>query len=65
MNVRCVVLDANIAFKALAAGRGDLRERLGRTGQIEYFTPRFLFVELDTELKAGLRARGFDRFFEP
>jgi predicted nucleic acid-binding protein len=46
MNVRCVVVDANIAFKALAAGRGDLRERLGAASQVEYFTPRFLFVEL-------------------
>lgn len=25
MNADCVVVDANIAFKALAAGRGDLR----------------------------------------
>jgi predicted nucleic acid-binding protein len=46
MNIRCVVVDANIAFKALAAGRGDLRERLGTATQLEYFTPRFLFVEL-------------------
>jgi len=29
MNADCVVVDANIAFKALASGRGDLRDRLG------------------------------------
>jgi hypothetical protein len=29
MNADCVVVDANIAFKALVAGRGDLRDRLG------------------------------------
>lgn len=46
MNPRCVVVDANIAFKALAAGRGDLRERLGPGARVDFFTPRFLFVEL-------------------
>ena len=133
-----VVVDANLAFKALAAGRGDLRERLGGASEVRFFAPRFLFVELfkhkealaeaakvtpeamlealhtlvtrldfvneaslplttwmqayrlckgvdekdtpyvaltlhldgklwtdDEELKSGLRARGFDRWFEP
>jgi hypothetical protein len=46
MNPRCVVVDANIAFKALAAGRGDLRDRLGPGASVEFFSPRFLFVEL-------------------
>ena len=46
MNARCVVVDANIVFKALAAGRGDLRDRLGPGASVEFFTPRFLFVEL-------------------
>ncbi len=46
MNARCVVVDANIAFKALAAGRGDLRDRLGPDARVEFFSPRFLFVEL-------------------
>jgi len=46
MNARCVVVDANIAFKALATGRGDLRDRLGPASPVEFFTPRFLFVEL-------------------
>ena len=35
MNVDCVVLDANIAFKALASGRGDLRDRLGPFTTVE------------------------------
>jgi len=46
MNPDCVVVDANIAFKALAAGRGDLRDRLGRATPVRFFAPRFLFVEL-------------------
>jgi len=46
MNPGCVVVDANIAFKALVAGRGDLRDRLGPTTAVEFFAPRFLFVEL-------------------
>jgi predicted nucleic acid-binding protein len=138
MNAGCVVVDANLAFKALAAGRGDLRDRIGPSGALVFHAPRFLFVELfkhkerlaaaarvdepeilealhtlvsrlefvnetniplgtwmeayrlcreidekdtpyvaltlhldgrlwtdDGALKAGLRARGFDRFFEP
>jgi len=46
MNADCVVVDANIAFKALAAGRGDLRDRLGPPATVTFFAPRFLFVEL-------------------
>jgi len=46
MNPACVVVDANLAFKALAAGRGDLRERLGPGAEVMFFAPRFLFVEL-------------------
>jgi predicted nucleic acid-binding protein len=46
MNARCVVVDANVAFKALAAGRGDLRDQLGPGASVEFFSPRFLFVEL-------------------
>ncbi len=138
MNSDCIVVDANIAFKCLHAGRGDLRERIGPDGNLKFFSPRFLFVELfkhkerlqratrlpevallealylltaqlefvnesnlpvgtwveayrlckgvdendtayvaltlhldgrlwteDHELKTGLRAKGFDRFFEP
>ena len=46
MNADCVVLDANIAFKALASGRGDLRDRLGPFTTVTFYAPRFLFVEL-------------------
>ncbi len=138
MNADCVIVDANIAFKCLHHGRGDLRGRLGPGERLQFFSPRFLFVELfkhkdrlarmanlpeaellealyvlvsrlefvseasipvgtwveayrlckgidekdtpyvaltlhldgrfwteDTTLKSGLRARGFERFFEP
>ena len=133
-----VIVDANIAFKCLRSSRGDLHERIGPGGHPQFFSPRFLFVELfkhkerlaraanlpetellealyalvsrlefvneanipvgtwveayrlckgidekdtpyvaltlhidgrfwteDKELKGALRARGFDRFFEP
>jgi predicted nucleic acid-binding protein len=46
MNADCVIVDANIAFKCLCAGRGDLRGRLGPGGHPQFFSPRFLFVEL-------------------
>jgi predicted nucleic acid-binding protein len=46
MNADCVVVDANLAFKALAAGRGDLRDRLGPSSTLAFYAPRFLFVEL-------------------
>lgn len=46
MNAECVVADANVAFKALAAGRGDLRDRIGASAAITFYEPRFLFVEL-------------------
>ena len=138
MNADGVIVDANIAFKCLHAGRGDLCSRIGPGQHPQFFSPRFLFVELfkhkerlasaakltetellealyalvsrlefvneanipvgtwveayrlckgtdekdtpyvaltlhmdgrlwteDEQLKAGLRAQGFDRFFEP
>lgn len=46
MNPACVVVDANIAFKALVATRGDLRDRLDPSASVRLFSPRFLFVEL-------------------
>jgi len=46
MNADCVVVDANIAFKCLHSDRGDLRERIGPGGHPQFFSPRFLFVEL-------------------
>lgn len=46
MNADCVIVDANIAFKTLAAGRGDLRNPLSPAVPLRFFAPRFLFVEL-------------------
>jgi predicted nucleic acid-binding protein len=46
MNPECVIVDASIAFKALVANRGDLRNRLGSSATITFYSPRFLFVEL-------------------
>jgi len=46
MNADCVIVDANIAFKCLHAGRGDLRARIGPGQHPHFFSPRFLFVEL-------------------
>ena len=46
MNADCVVVDANIAFRCLYSGRIDLRDRLDPSGPQQFFSPRFLFVEL-------------------
>lgn len=46
MSTECVIVDANIAFKCLNSGRGDLRRRLGPVSDPQFFSPRFLFVEL-------------------
>lgn len=46
MNAECVIVDANIAFKCLHTERGDLRERIGTSTRSQFFSPRFLFVEL-------------------
>jgi len=46
MNPDCVVVDANIAFKALARQAGHLRSRLRPADRPKLFGPRFLFVEL-------------------
>src|ERR1035441_7245008 len=46
MNADCVIVDANIAFKCLHTGRGDLRGRIGPGQHPQFFSPRFLFVEL-------------------
>ena len=46
MNADCVIVDANIAFKCLHAGRSDLRSRIGPGQHPQLFSPRFLFVEL-------------------
>jgi predicted nucleic acid-binding protein len=41
-----VVVDANIAFRALARGQGDLRTRMASCPQGELFAPFFFLVEL-------------------
>lgn len=46
MNANCVIVDANIAFRCLHAGRGDLRARIGPGQNPAFYSPRFLFVEL-------------------
>jgi predicted nucleic acid-binding protein len=56
MSADCVIVDANIAFKCLVTGRGDLRERLGPGGHPQLFTPRFLFVELFKHKERLIRA---------
>jgi predicted nucleic acid-binding protein len=58
MSRECVIVDANIAFKSLLAGRGDLRERIGLGGHPYLFTPRFIFVELFKHKERLLRASG-------
>ena len=57
MNGRRIVVDANIAFRALSRGRHDLVAMLRPAGRLADST-----WSEDEELKAGLRARGFDRF---
>jgi predicted nucleic acid-binding protein len=46
MNPDWVVVDANIAFKALVSQRGDLRDRLDPSTNAKFYTPGYLFVEL-------------------
>jgi predicted nucleic acid-binding protein len=58
MNADCVIVDANIAFKCLVTGRGELRERIGPGGHPQLFTPRFLFVELFKHKERLIRASG-------
>ena len=58
MNADCVIVDANIAFKCLHSGRGDLRERIGPGGHPQFFSPRFLFVELFKHKERLERASG-------
>ncbi len=39
MNPECVVVDANIAFKALVSQRGDLRDRLDPSANAKFYSP--------------------------
>jgi hypothetical protein len=50
--MRRIIVDANIAFRALASGRGDLRQWLDSPAGARFIAPRFLFV-------------GFSNFYEP
>ena len=56
MNAEWIIVDANIAFKALAAGRDDLRNPLNPSVPLRYFAPRFLFVELFKHKERLVRA---------
>lgn len=56
MNAEWVIVDTNIAFKALAAGRGDLRNPLNPSVPLWHFAPRFLFVELFKHKERLVRA---------
>ncbi len=59
MNGRRVVVDANIAFRALSRGRHDLVAMLRPAGQLADATlhaPRFLFVELFKHKERIVRA---------
>lgn len=58
MSLRRVIVDANIAFRALAGSRGDLRHRLDPSGDFHFIAPRFLFVELFKHKDRLLRAMG-------
>ena len=59
MNGRRIVVDANIAFRALSRGRNDLVAMLrpaGRLADSTLHTPRFLFVELFKHKERIVRA---------
>ena len=58
MSRRRVIVDANIAFRALASSRGDLRSRLDSQETTSFIAPRFLFVELFKHKDRLLRATG-------
>ena len=60
MNAERVVVDANLAFKTLAAGRGDLRDRLNPAAKLQFFGPLFLFVELFKHKERLVRAARVD-----
>ena len=53
-----VIVDANIAFRALARSRGDLRARLNPATDLRFIAPRFIFVELFKHKDRIVRASG-------
>ena len=59
VNGRRIVVDANIAFRALSRGRNDLVAMLRPAGRLAGSTlhaPRFLFVELFKHKERIVRA---------
>ena len=58
MNLDCVVVGANIAFKSLCNGRGKIRRRLSPDSHLRFYCPRFLFVELFKPKERLARASG-------
>ena len=56
--MRRVIVDANIAFRALARSRGDLRARLDPAEDLRFIAPRFLFVEIFKHKDRIVRASG-------
>lgn len=58
MNPPWVVVDANIAFKAITSGRGELRTRFKPGAVVRFAAPKFLFVELFKHKDRLVRARG-------
>ena len=61
MNGRRIVVDANIAFRALSRGRNDLVAMLrpaGRLADSTLHAPQFLFVELFKHKERIVRASG-------
>ena len=54
--MRRIIVDANIAFRALASGRGDLRQWLDSPAGVRFIAPRFLFVELFKHKERLLKA---------
>lgn len=55
-----VIVDANLAFKALVSSRGDLRGRLSPQVEVGLFSPRFLIVELFRHHDRLVHATGLD-----
>lgn len=51
-----MVVDTNLAFKALTSGGGDLRNRMDPTLGIQLHSPLFLFIELFKHKERLLRA---------
>ena len=53
-----VIVDANIAFRALASSRSDLRAQFDSASTIRFIAPRFLFIELFKHKDRIVRASG-------